>query len=128
MLCDAVKRSGHVFLHHHMHTLRSSSQTAPFLPTQVNSLQLKMTFLEQTAEAPFLISVGLRLDRTDLAQHNPSDFNLKIPLIHLANLQKKVLSVVPRISLNFGIIQEATMLSDFKSPDGRRKKKRRKRL
>lgn len=128
MLCDAVKRSGHVFLHHHMHMLRSSSQTAPFLPTQVNSLQLKMTFLEQTAEAPFLISVWLRLDCTDLAQHNPSDFNLKIPLIHLANLQKKVLSVVPRISLNFGIIQEATMLSDFKSPDGRRKKKHRKRL
>lgn len=74
VLCDAVKRSGRVFLHHHMHTLPSSSQIAPFLSTEVNSPQLKMTFLEQTAEAPSLISVRLRLDCTDLAQHNPLGF------------------------------------------------------
>lgn len=61
-----------------------------------------MTFLEQTAEAPFLISVWLRLDCTDLAQHNPSDFHSEIPLIHLANLQKKVFSGVSKNLIKLG--------------------------
>lgn len=111
-----------------MHTLPSGGQIAPFLPARVNSPQLKMTFLEQTAVALFFflffISVGLRLDCTDLARHNPSDFNSKIPLIHLANLQKKSIFLgFPEILLNFRNYSGSNNAIGFQKPRWKVKQK-----